>query len=70
MLKRELLYTAVTRAKESLVIICERDSFIRGIKTQAIRGTSLAEKAEFFKGKESMGKKTIADFSFKIKSFN
>lgn len=51
MVRRELLYTAVTRAKEQLVIVCEKDSFIKGITSQTIKGNTLAEKAEFFKGK-------------------
>lgn len=51
MLQRELLYTAVTRAKEELYCICEPDSFTKGILTQRIKGNSLAEKAEYFKGK-------------------
>lgn len=51
MTARELLYTAVTRAKEELYIICEEDTFTKGILTQRIKGDTLAEKAEFFKGK-------------------
>lgn len=51
MLQRELLYTAVTRAKQELAIICEPDSFIKGITRQKIPGTSWKEKAVFFKGK-------------------
>lgn len=51
MLCRELLYTAVTRARESLTIVCEKDSLIKGITKQKIKGNTLAEKAEFFKGK-------------------
>lgn len=51
MIQRELLYTAVTRAKEDLYIICESDSFVKGIEGQRIVGNTLAEKAEFFKGK-------------------
>lgn len=51
MLQRELLYTAVTRAKEELYVICEPESFTNGIKSQRIKGNTLAEKAEFFKGK-------------------
>lgn len=51
MLQRELLYTAVTRAKEELYVICEPESFTKGIKSQRIKGNTLAEKAEFFKGK-------------------
>lgn len=55
MLQRELLYTAVTRAREELVIICEKDSFEKGIESQRIKGNLLAEKAEYFKGKYIKG---------------
>lgn len=49
---RELLYTGVTRAKEFIHIICEPTTFEKGIKSQRIKGNTLAEKAEFFKGKQ------------------
>lgn len=61
MLNRELLYTAITRAKEQLVIVCENDSLQKGISQQAIKGNTLAEKAEFFKGKK-IASKAIVDF--------
>lgn len=51
MLSRELLYTAVTRAREELYVICEPDAFVKGVRNQRIKGNSIAEKAEFFKGK-------------------
>jgi exodeoxyribonuclease V alpha subunit len=51
MLQRELLYTAVTRAREELYVICEPETFVKGIEKQRIKGNTLAEKAEFFKGK-------------------
>lgn len=51
MIQRELMYTAVTRAKEELYIICEDDAFEKGITSQRIRGNTLVEKAEYFKGK-------------------
>lgn len=51
MLGRELLYTGVTRAREELYVICEPESFTNGILSQRIKGNTLAEKAEFFKGK-------------------
>lgn len=51
MCSRELLYTAVTRAREELYCICEKDTFVKGVKSQRIKGTTLAEKAEYFKGK-------------------
>lgn len=55
MIQRELLYTAVTRAKTELFIICEPDSFTKGILNQRIKGNTLAEKAEYFKGKIENG---------------
>lgn len=57
MIQRELLYTAVTRAREELYIICEPDTFVKGIESQKVKGNTLAEKAEWFKGKQ----KQIAD---------
>jgi AAA domain/UvrD-like helicase C-terminal domain len=51
MLQRELIYTAVTRAKEELYIICEPDMLIKGIENQRVKGNTLSEKAEYFKGK-------------------
>ena len=53
MLARELLYTAVTRAKESIHIIGEPDVLERGITNQKIVGNNLQAKAEYFKGKAS-----------------
>lgn len=52
MIQRELLYTAVTRAKKELYVICEPDSFVKGIDSQRIKGNSLEEKIEYFKGKQ------------------
>ena len=51
MVQRELLYTAVTRAREELYIICEPESFVKGILSQRVKGNTLEEKAEYFKGK-------------------
>lgn len=48
---REALYTAVTRARSELYIICEPDTFEKGILTQKIKGNTLAEKAIHFQGK-------------------
>jgi exodeoxyribonuclease V alpha subunit len=58
MLSRELVYTAVTRAKHELYIICEGDikpyenSIKRAASRPIIPGTTLPEKIEFFKGKK------------------
>jgi len=51
MISRELLYTAVTRAREELYVICEPESFVKGIQSQRVKGNTLAEKSEYFKGK-------------------
>jgi exodeoxyribonuclease V alpha subunit len=55
MIQRELLYTACTRAREELYCICEPNTFEKGITSQRIKGNTLAEKAEFFKGKVDSG---------------
>lgn len=55
MIQRELLYTAITRAKEELYVICEADTFMKGIASQKIKGETIAEKAEYFKGKITAG---------------
>lgn len=55
MLSRELLYTAVTRAKHELFIICEPDrgevynSITRAAKSPEIHGVTLEEKAAYFR---------------------
>lgn len=51
-LQRELLYTAITRAQKELYVICEPETFIQGVLSQHITGNTLAEKAEYFKGKK------------------
>lgn len=51
MIQRELLYTAITRAREELYIICEPDTFVNGIISQRVKGNTLEEKASYFKGR-------------------
>lgn len=55
MVSRELLYTGITRAREELYIICEPDTFTKGILSQRVKGDTLEEKAEYFKGKVGNG---------------
>jgi ATP-dependent exoDNAse (exonuclease V) alpha subunit len=55
MIQRELLYTGCTRAREELYCICEPDSFEKGIQGQRIKGNTLLEKAQHFKGKLENG---------------
>ena len=50
--QREMLYTAVTRAKKFLHIIAENITFANGIKSQRVKGDTIEEKAAFFKGKK------------------
>jgi len=47
-LHRELLYTAVTRAREAVIIIAKEDVIERTIKNQKIKGNSLQDKIEYF----------------------
>jgi len=54
MISRELIYTAVTRAKHKLYVICEgdnagkRNSLLRAAERPIIPGTTLPEKLAFF----------------------
>lgn len=53
MLSRELLYTAVTRAREDLTILCESESLVRGVEIQKIKGNTLEDKLNHFARKLS-----------------
>lgn len=44
MLSRELLYTAVTRAKKELYVLCEKDTIVKACLNQEIKGETLEEK--------------------------
>lgn len=46
-LTREMLYTMASRTEHALHIMCEEDTFIRGIAKQEIVGNSLEEKVEW-----------------------
>jgi AAA domain/UvrD-like helicase C-terminal domain len=48
---RELLYTGITRAEEELRIICDPETFQKGILNPRISGTTLEEKKQFFNTK-------------------
>lgn len=56
---RELLYTAITRARQELVIICEPNTFVKGVVSQRLPGTTLDQKLESFdryiKQQQSLG---------------
>ena len=53
MLYRELLYTAVTRAQHRLTIITGERLLQKAIHTPRIKGNTLADKIEFFKGRSA-----------------
>lgn len=48
MLSRELLYTAMTRAREELVIVSRPELIKKATRAPRIKGNSLQEKIEFF----------------------
>ena len=50
LLCREILYTAITRPKEVLVILAQDHVLDKAIATQRIKGNSLAAKIEYFAG--------------------
>lgn len=61
MISRELLYTGVTRAREELYVICEPETFTNGINSQRVKGNTLEEKAEYFKGKADRYQKELLE---------
>lgn len=57
-LYRELLYTAVTRARKKVVLIAKDAVIEKAIKTQKIKGNTTEEKIAFF----NSGVKLLTDF--------
>jgi len=51
LLFRELIYTAMTRAKEELVIVDLSNALDDAIKSQRVKGNSIKEKIEWFNSK-------------------
>ena len=51
LLFRELIYTAMTRAREELVIVDMSNAMQNAIKTQRIKGNTVKEKIEWFNSK-------------------
>lgn len=47
-LSREMLYTAITRAREEVYLIAKRDVLDKAVVTQRVKGNTLADKIEFF----------------------
>jgi predicted SprT family Zn-dependent metalloprotease len=59
--QRELLYTAATRAKKLLYMICEPETLEKGILSQKVKGDTIEEKAEWFKGKKAEMQTKLAE---------
>jgi hypothetical protein len=50
-ISRELIYTAITRARKDLWIVCDPDMLTKAANSPRIPGVTWQEKAKFFKGK-------------------
>lgn len=61
-LYNETLYTMVTRAKEKFTCLCEPDIFWEYVTRRKIKGKTLREKAEYFKGKANRAQMGVPDF--------
>ena len=48
MLTREWLYTAITRAQERVILLCNRRGLTHAVNSQKIKGKTIAEKAQQF----------------------
>lgn len=48
MLTREWLYTAITRAQERVILLCNHRGLTHAVNNQVIKGKTIAEKAERF----------------------
>lgn len=57
---RELIYTAITRAKRELVIICPPAMLVKGINTQRLPGRTLADKLVSFDRTVQLQKGSVA----------
>jgi len=47
----EMLYTLTTRARSKLTMLCESDTFYKGVLARKIKGRTLEEKSAFFRMK-------------------
>lgn len=69
MFYRELIYTAVTRAKKELLIICPPSLLVQGINTQKLPGKNLSCKIEAFERACAL-QKGAAEKPLKMEYFN
>lgn len=66
---RELLYTAITRAKRELVIICPPAMLVKGINTQRLPGRTLADKLVAFDRTMQLQKGAVAQMPERMDLF-
>lgn len=66
---RELLYTAITRAKRELVIICPPAMMVKGINTQRLPGRTLADKLVAFDRTMQLQKGAVAQMPERMDLF-
>lgn len=75
-ISRELMYTAITRARHELIMFIDpgkegsMDSITKAARTPEIKGVTLAEKAQYFKGKAGEYQKLIDKHSEDADSFD
>lgn len=66
---RELLYTAITRAKRELVVICPPAMFVKGINTQRLPGRTLEDKLVAFDRTMQLQKGAVAQEPLRMDLF-
>lgn len=66
---RELIYTAITRAKRELVIICPPNMLVKGINSQRLPGRTLADKLVSFDRAMQLQKGAVAQMPERMDLF-
>ena len=66
---RELIYTAITRAKRELVIICPPNMLVKGINSQRLPGRTLEDKLIAFDRTMQLQKGAVAQEPMRMDLF-
>lgn len=66
---RELIYTAITRAKRELVIVCPPNMLVKGINTQRLPGRTLEDKLVSFDRTMQLQKGAVAQEPMRMDLF-
>jgi hypothetical protein len=61
MLSREWLYTAITRAQERVILLCNHRGLTHAVNNQKIKGKTIAEKAKQFIALQDMKDTKLPD---------